>query len=353
MTNSVMAAMSGGVDSSVAAVLLIDQGYNVSGATFRQFSNDVHGMTCSSPSDAEDARRIADKLNIKHFVFDLGDLFRTEVIRRFTDAYLQGRTPNPCIDCNRYIKFGRLLEHALQHNMDFIATGHYAQVTVDEKTGRYLLKKAKDKTKDQTYVLYTLSQTQLKHVLFPLGGLTKSEVRRIAEARGLLNAKKPDSQDICFVPDGDYASFIENALGIKSTPGYFTDSGGNILGTHQGLIRYTIGQRRGLNLSFDKPKYVIKKDALTNTVIIGDENELYSDTMTVEEINLIAVERIEEPVRASVKTRYSQKEAPATLFPPENGRMTVIFDVPQRAVTSGQRAVFYDNDIVIGGGIII
>lgn len=354
MTKNVMTAMSGGVDSSIAAALLIEQGYNVCGATFRLFSNDgLIGITCSSPSDVEDARRVADKLNINHFVFDFGDSFRTEVIRRFADAYLQGRTPNPCIDCNRYIKFDRLLERALEHNMDFIATGHYAQVAFDEKTGRYLLKKAKDKTKDQTYVLYTLSQTQLKHAFFPLGGLTKSEVRSMAEARGLLNAKKPDSQDICFVPDGDYASFIENVLGIKSAPGYFTDSCGNILGMHQGLIRYTIGQRRGLNLSFDRPKYVIKKDASTNTVVIGDENELYSDRMTVEEINLIAAERIEEPLRAAVKTRYSQKEAPATLFPPENGRMTVHFDTPQRAVTSGQRAVFYDNDIVIGGGTIV
>ncbi len=350
--------MSGGVDSSVAASILVEQGYDVCGATLKLFSNDDIGLdrmnkTCCSLTDVEDARSVAYKLNIDHFVFNYGDAFKKDVIDRFVGAYIAGNTPNPCIDCNRFIKFDKLLERSLLLNMDYIATGHYVRVAFDDKTGRYLLKKAKDTTKDQTYVLYTLTQDQLKRTLFPLGGLTKNEVRALAQARGLVNAKKPDSQDICFVPDGDYASFIENVLGIHSAPGSFTDSSGKVLGTHKGLIHYTIGQRKGLGLSFDKPKYVIKKDLSTNTVVIGDEAELYSISMLVTDVNLISIERVTEPVRVTAKTRYSQKETPATLYPPEDGRMIVLFDKPQRAVTAGQAAVFYDDDIVVGGGTII
>lgn len=358
MTEKVMAAMSGGVDSSVAALLLLEQGYAVCGATLKLFSNDDIGLdrvnkTCCSLTDVEDARSVSYKLNIDHFVFNFGDEFKQDVIRRFADAYIAGNTPNPCIDCNRFIKFDKLLERARVLNMDYIATGHYAQVAFDDKTGRYLLKKAKDATKDQTYVLYALTQEQLKRTLFPLGGLTKNEVRALAEVHGLVNAKKPDSQDICFVPDGDYAAFIKNVLGLESKPGHFTDSSGKVLGRHKGLIHYTVGQRKGLNLSFDRPKYVVKKDVSTNTVVIGDEEELYSLRMTVGDINLISISDLTEPIRATVKTRYSQKETPATLYPPEHGLMTVVFDKPQRAVTSGQAAVFYDNEIVIGGGTIV
>jgi tRNA-specific 2-thiouridylase len=353
-----MAAMSGGVDSSVTALLLLEQGYEVCGATLKLFSNDDIGLermgkTCCALTDVEDARSVSYKLNMEHFVFNFGDDFKRDVIRRFAEAYIRGATPNPCIDCNRFIKFDKLLERALLLNKDCIATGHYARAAYDEQTGRYLLKKAKDITKDQTYVLYALTQEQLKRTLFPLGGLTKSEVRALAEAHGLVNAKKPDSQDICFVPDGDYAAFIENVMGMKSPPGPFTDSSGKILGTHKGLIHYTVGQRKGLNMSFDRPKYVIKKDIAANTVVIGDESELYSTEMTVSDINMISMESVTEPVRAAVKTRYSQKETPATLYLPVGGRMQVIFDSPQRAVTSGQAAVFYDNDIVIGGGTIV
>jgi tRNA-specific 2-thiouridylase len=357
MSKKVMVAMSGGVDSSVAASLLAEQGCTVCGATLKLFSNDDIGLdrvskTCCSLSDVGDARSVAYKLNIDHFVFNFGDEFRRDVIRRFADAYLAGSTPNPCIDCNRFIKFDKLLERALLLGKDYIATGHYARTDYDDKTGRYLLKKAKDASKDQTYVLYALTQEQLKRTLFPLGGLTKNEVRALAEARGLVNAKKPDSQDICFVPDGDYAAFIENVLGYISIPGHFIDSCGKVLGTHKGLIHYTIGQRRGLNMSFDRPKYVIGKDAAANTVMIGNEEDLYGISMSVGNLNLISISGLTEPVRATVKTRYSQKETPATLYPPEDGRMLVLFDAPQRAVTPGQAAVFYDGDTVIGGGTI-
>jgi tRNA-specific 2-thiouridylase len=353
-----MAAMSGGVDSSVAALLLMQQGYEVTGATLKLFSNDDIGLetvtrTCCSLSDVEDARAVCHRLGIEHFVFNFGDRFQQDVIGRFAESYLCGRTPNPCIDCNRFIKFDAMLDRALLLGLDFIATGHYAHVEYDVSSGRYLLKKSSDASKDQTYVLYNLTQSQLQRTLFPLGDLKKTDVRLLAEANGLVNAQKPDSQDICFVPDGDYAAFIENVLGRLSPPGDFVDTAGKVLGRHKGLLHYTVGQRRGIGLSFDRPKYVVAKNTDTNTVVIGDEADLYTATMTVEDLNLISVENITEPLRASVKTRYSQKEAPATLYPPQDGKMTVIFDAPQRAVTSGQSAVFYDNDIVIGGGIIV
>jgi tRNA-specific 2-thiouridylase len=363
-----MAAMSGGVDSSVATALLIEKGYNVVGATLKLFTNedigggpagpdpaglDPSSRVCCSLSDVEDARSVCYRLNIDHYVFNFGDDFGREVIGRFAKAYLEGRTPNPCIDCNRFIKFSKLLERARLLGMDYIATGHYARVMQDETSGRWLLKKSKDTSKDQTYVLAMLTQEQLSRTLFPLGSLTKPEVRAYAEEHGLINAKKPDSQDICFVPDGDYASFIEKRLGCRSEPGDFVDAGGTVLGRHRGIIHYTVGQRRGLGLSAGKPLYVVGKDLAANTVIVGGETELYTGSMTVADLNFISVEGIAEPTRVTVKTRYSQKETPATLFPPVDGRMAVVFDAPQRAVTPGQTAVFYDKDAVLGGGIIV
>lgn len=353
----VMVAMSGGVDSTVAAALLIEQGYCVSGGTLKLFdlssiSPETAALRRDDMTDVAYAQAAAEKMDIPHHVFCIEDEFKRQVMAQFVSAYTSGLTPNPCVVCNRTIKFGKLLELALAHQMDYIATGHYAQVAYDETRGRYLLKKAEDLSKDQTYVLYSLSQEQLKRTLFPLGGLSKTAVRTVATDRGLVNADKPDSQDICFVPGGDYAAFIENIMGKKSPPGDFVDTDGNILGSHKGIIHYTIGQRRGLNMSFDRPKYVIAKDVAANTVTIGNEEALYSISMTVRDINLIALSALTEPLRATVKTRYSQKETPATLYPPENGQMLVLFDAPQRAVTPGQAAVFYDNDIVIGGGTI-
>lgn len=357
MAENVMVAMSGGVDSSVAAWLLMEQGFQLCGATLKLFSNEDIGLeqssrTCCSLADVADARSVAYKLGFEHFVFNFGLNFHQEVIRRFAQAYVEGETPNPCIDCNRYIKFDKLLERALLLNKDYIATGHYANRGLDRKTGRYLLKKAKDPTKDQTYVLYTMTQEQLKRTLFPLGPLTKNQVRRLAEDQGLANAQKPDSQDICFVQDGDYSAFLEKVLHIPSSPGPITDRAGNLLGSHKGIIHYTVGQRKGLQLNADRPKYVLAKDALSNTLVVGDESELYSEEMTVKDINLISIEQLTKPMEATVKLRHSQQEAPAILYPLPDNRISVRFSAGQRAITPGQAAVFYDGDTVIGGGRI-
>lgn len=354
---TVMVGMSGGVDSSVAAVLLMDMGYKVCGATLRLFSNEDIGIndktrTCCSLSDVEDARSVCYKLNLDHYVFNFGEQFKEQVISRFAKSYEDGETPNPCIECNRYIKFSKMLERASLMEQDFIATGHYANIAYDDKSGRYLLKKAKDTKKDQTYMLYTLTQEQLAHTLFPLGNLTKAEIRQIAEERGLINARKPDSQDICFVKDGDYAGFITREWGVSSTEGNFVDSSFNVLGRHNGIINYTIGQRKGLGLSFDAPRYVIDKDKESNTVTLGREEELFSKSLVAKDINFISIESLTEPMCVTAKTRYSQTETPATIFPRENGCVYVEFDQPQRAITKGQAVVFYDGDSVVGGGTI-
>lgn len=347
-------AMSGGVDSAVAAYLTKAAGDDCIGCTMKLYENEDAGIprehTCCSLDDVEDARSVAYRLGIPYYVFHFGEEFRTKVIDKFVSSYCRGETPNPCIDCNRYLKFDRLMHRAAVLGCDYVVTGHYARIEYTE--GRYRLKKAVDEKKDQSYVLYTLTQEQLAHVRFPLGSMTKTETRRIAAEQGFLNAEKPDSQDICFVPDGDYAKVIAAHTGSTPQPGNFTDSSGNILGTHRGLCRYTIGQRRGLRLSFPEPRYVTALEPETNTVVLGKEQELYAATLKAVDFNWIAGAPPQGPIPCEAKIRYSQKPQPATAMPNEDGSVTVTFQAPQRAITPGQAVVLYDNDTVLGGGTI-
>ncbi len=351
----VMVGMSGGVDSSVAAKLLIDSGYDVTGVTLKLFDGgDISEdfRTCCSLSDVEDARSVCYRLGIDHFVFNFKEAFRKKVINQFTESYLNGKTPNPCIECNRHIKFDKMLRRAEELGFDYIATGHYAERVYDYKTNRYILKRPKDRSKDQTYVLYGLTQYQLSKTLFPLGEYEKSDIRRIAEAAGLINLRKPDSQDICFVPDGDYASFIKKNTGAEIKEGNFISADGDVIGRHKGIINYTIGQRRGIGISIGKPAYVTDKNALENTVTIGDESNLYKSEITAYDVNLISLDSISDEMRVTAKVRYSRNEQAAVVIPSGNGEVLVKFDEPQRAPASGQAVVFYDGDVVIGGGTI-
>ncbi len=349
----VMVAMSGGVDSSVALLLLRDS-FELVGATMRLY--DGEDGACGSASDADDAKEIASRFDVPHHVFDFREKFKENVINRFNKSYLDGETPNPCIDCNRYIKFKAMLEKADELGCDYIATGHYARTEYDEKIGRWLLKKATgddgDNLKDQSYVLYNLTQEELSRVLFPLSSVTKERVREIAKENGFINHNKPDSQDICFVPDGNYASFIQRYTGAKMTPGDVVDTDGNILGQHNGILSYTIGQRKGLGIAFGKPMYVVDKDARSNTVVVGTNEDLMRKSLVAYDVNLISIPSLDSPMRVKAKTRYRQIEQPCVIKPLENGEILVEFDEPQRAITKGQRVVFYDGDVVVGGGII-
>jgi tRNA-specific 2-thiouridylase len=356
MKKKVMLAMSGGVDSSVA-LLLLKEKYDVVGVTLKLFENETIGCksskTCCSLSDVEDAKSVAARCGVDHYTFNFKEIFKDTVIKNFTEAYLRGETPNPCIDCNRYVKFDEMLRRAVALECDYLATGHYARIEKDEKIGRYLLKKALDETKDQSYVLYNLTQDQLSKILFPMGEMRKTEARELADSNELVNANKPDSQDICFVPDGDYAKFIEEYTGVKQKEGNFVDFRGNILGKHKGISHYTIGQRKGLGIALGKPVYVVGINPEDNTVILGDESELMNTTLIAKDVNLISIEKLDQPIRCKARTRYKQIEQPCTISQNDDGTVTVIFDEPQRAFTPGQAVVFYDDDIVIGGGTIV
>lgn len=336
-------AMSGGVDSSVCAAIIKNEGFDCIGGTMRLFG-------CGQ-NDENDAKAVCDSLGMPHEVFDFSGNFEKEVICRFVDAYEKGLTPNPCIDCNRHIKFSTLLEQAEKMGCDCIVTGHYARV---EKCGdRYLLKKGHDESKDQSYVLYSLTQDELSKTLLPLGALSKSEVRDMAAELGLVNATKKDSQDICFVPDGDYAKFIENYTNKKYPEGDFVDKNGKVLGRHKGMIRYTIGQRKGLGLALPHPMYVCEKDMQNNRVVLCENDKLFSRTLSTWDFNWVAFVPPDQPFKAKVKTRYKAKEAPATVTAMDGGKWVKIeFDEPQRAITAGQAAVVYIDDTVVGGGTI-
>ena len=358
---SVMAAMSGGVDSSVCALLLQEAGFDVRGATMVLRGGEVlggagegEGSTCGSTRDVEDARAVCRRLDIPHDAFDLRDRFDAAVVRPFCDAYLAGRTPNPCIDCNRFLKFEALQKRRREMGLDYVATGHYARRRWDEATGRWQLLRASDPVKDQSYVLYHLTQDTLAHMLFPLGELTKDEVRELARAHGFVTAEKPESQDICFVPDGDYAGFIEGHCGAGAAfePGEIVNREGRVLGEHAGLIRYTIGQRKGIGVAAREPLYVLGKDASANRLVVGFKDELLSSGVVACDVNLISGGVLEGPRKVQVKTHYRQRPVLATAEQTGPDELTVTFEEPQRAAAPGQAAVLYEGDVVLGGGTI-
>ena len=346
MRDKVMVAMSGGVDSAAAAVLLIETGYNVSGGTLWLFDGD-------GPEQAiRDARNIAESLKIKHFTYDMKDGFKREVMDYFARAYINGDTPNPCARCNFRAKFPMFLEAAGEEGYSRMATGHYAKVEKDSGSGRWLLKCGDDRLKDQSYFLYALSQDILSRTLFPLGGLSKKEAKELVRSRGLKAASRPESQDVCFLPDGDYKAFIERNYGYISTDGNFVDPGGNVLGRHNGAIGFTRGQRRGLGVSASTRLYVLDKNMQSNTVVLGQEKELFSCRIFVKDINLIAVGHIDGTIRVDAKIRYSKNATSAHLTMTDENSAVLEFSTAQRAPASGQAAVFYDGDTVLGGGII-
>lgn len=354
---TVVVGLSGGVDSSVAAYLLKEQGYDVIGVTMQIWQEEdsctvEENGGCCGLSAVEDARRVAQKLDIPYYVMNFRKEFQEQVIDYFIREYLEGRTPNPCIACNRYVKWESLLKRSLEIGADYIATGHYARVE-QLPNGRYAIRNSVTAKKDQTYALYNLTQEQLARTLMPVGAYTKEEIRKIAEEAGLPVAHKKDSQEICFVPDNDYAGFIKNSTGKTIPKGNFVQADGKVLGEHQGIIHYTIGQRKGLNLSMGHPVFVTKIRPDTNEVVIGENEDLFINTLLCDRVNFMAIEGLEEEVRLKAKIRYNHPGAECVISPAEDGKVRVTFDQPQRAITPGQAVVFYQGEYVAGGGIIL
>lgn len=346
--------MSGGVDSSVAAYLLKEQGYDVIGVTMQIWQEDKEYEEreggCCSLSAVDDARRVAQKIGIPFYVLNFRDSFKRNVIDYFVDEYIQGRTPNPCIACNKYLKFNELLQKAKGIGADYVATGHYAKI--EERDGRFQLIRANDDRKDQTYALYNLTQEQLEHTLMPCGEYTKDKIREIAKEIGLDVHNKKDSEEICFIPDNNHGRYICEAAPNKVREGNFVDKQGNVLGKHKGIVYYTIGQRKGLGLALGRPVFVTDINPVTNTVVVGPEEDIFKTDLVCKEVNLISVDELEGPMEVEAKIRYSAKPAKATISPMENGRVKVSFEDKQRAITKGQSVVFYKDDLVVGGGII-
>ncbi|AJA47697.1 tRNA-specific 2-thiouridylase MnmA [Clostridium pasteurianum DSM 525 = ATCC 6013] len=355
MNNRVVVGMSGGVDSSVTAYLLKEQGYEVIGVTMQVWPEDKEYEEreggCCSLSSVEDARRVAHKLGIPFYVMNFKDIFDEKVIQPFIQEYLSGRTPNPCIACNKFIKFDAFLEKAKSLGADYVATGHYAKIYKNDK-GRYLIERSKDDKKDQTYVLYNMTQHQLEHTLMPCGDYSKDRIREIAKEIGLSVHNKKDSEEICFIPDNDHGAYIKRQRPEQVKEGNFVDSNGNILGRHKGIVYYTIGQRKGLGISLGKPVFVKDINILKNEVVLGSEEDIFKKSLIANEVNFISFDKLDSPMKVQAKIRYASKATEATIYPLEDSKIKVTFEKPVRAITKGQSVVFYDGDLLLGGGII-